>query len=325
MRVAERVLLSSIKTLTLFADEDTFSRRTDPIPQLTCIGQVCKLYQPQAVLCTNIGGRGTEVNWKCEADLPETLRFGKVTVSCEGWSRSGDPHVLDGSCGLEYKLVRVPKVFQPTFDEVPSVWRRMVDWIYPDDLPTLIFSIVWLALLSYFLWSVLRSCIRAHREANPPHSRRSQDGGTIPRGGGGGSYPGAFSSPHNDSPPPPPYTKHTTASDPSTTAGRWTPGFWTGLGLGGLAASLWNRNRADSAAEALARQRQYDWERARLGGAGGGLFGRGGIFGSRWGTPPLGRSQPSPPSQTRHETSGAGPSGLGQMRSSTGLGGSHVR
>jgi SOCE-associated regulatory factor of calcium homoeostasis len=64
MRVAERVLLSSIKTLTLFADEDTFFRRTDPIPQLTCIGQVCKLYQPQAVLCTNIGGGGTEVNWK---------------------------------------------------------------------------------------------------------------------------------------------------------------------------------------------------------------------------------------------------------------------
>lgn len=69
MRIAERILLSSIKTLTFFADEDTFARRTDAIPQLTCVGQGCKLYQPEAVLCTNIGGRGTEVNWKvCEED-----------------------------------------------------------------------------------------------------------------------------------------------------------------------------------------------------------------------------------------------------------------
>ncbi len=33
---------------------------------------------------------------KCEADLPEALRFGKVEVSCEGWSRAGDPYVLKG-------------------------------------------------------------------------------------------------------------------------------------------------------------------------------------------------------------------------------------
>jgi len=325
MRIAERILLSSIKTLAFFADEDTFARRTEAIPQLTCVGQGCKLYQPEAVLCTNIGGRGTEVNWKCEADLPETLRFGKVTVSCEGWSKSGDPYVLDGSCGLEYKLVRVPVAFQPTFDELPSLWRRMFDWIYSDDVPTLIFSILWLAILSYFLWSILRSCMSAHRQANIPHSRPSPNDGTRPGGGTGGSYPGSFSFPDNDSTPPP-YTKNGTTSDNSTNAGGWTPGFWSGLGLGALAASLWNRNRGDAAAEALARQRQYDWERARLadgGGLGSGLFGGGGIFGSRWGAPSVRRRYSS--RRTRDEGSSAGPSGLGQTRRSTGLGSSNVR
>jgi hypothetical protein len=29
-------------------------------------------------------------------DLPEALRFGKVIVSCEGWTNSGDPYILKG-------------------------------------------------------------------------------------------------------------------------------------------------------------------------------------------------------------------------------------
>ena len=33
---------------------------------------------------------------QCEADLPEALRFGRVEVSCEGWSGPGDPYVYKG-------------------------------------------------------------------------------------------------------------------------------------------------------------------------------------------------------------------------------------
>jgi len=29
-------------------------------------------------------------------DLPDKLRFGRVEVSCEGWSKPGDPYVLKG-------------------------------------------------------------------------------------------------------------------------------------------------------------------------------------------------------------------------------------
>ena len=34
---------------------------------------------------------------KCETDLPESLRLGRVQVSCEGWSGPGDSHVLKGT------------------------------------------------------------------------------------------------------------------------------------------------------------------------------------------------------------------------------------
>jgi hypothetical protein len=34
---------------------------------------------------------------KCEADLPESLRLGRVQVSCEGWTGPGDSYVLKGA------------------------------------------------------------------------------------------------------------------------------------------------------------------------------------------------------------------------------------
>jgi hypothetical protein len=40
---------------------------------------------------------------QCEADLPSALRFGKVEVSCEGWSRPGDPYVLKGLLTLLFQ------------------------------------------------------------------------------------------------------------------------------------------------------------------------------------------------------------------------------
>lgn len=131
--VAEPVLLTSIKTLTLYAGEKTAARRTSPVPQLKCIGKPCNLYQPDAVQCFNVGGTGNEVNWKASlfscsvlgmlipllvvsakqvksgplsqrytvahilpTDLPSALRFGRVDVNCEGWSYPGDLYVLKG-------------------------------------------------------------------------------------------------------------------------------------------------------------------------------------------------------------------------------------
>ncbi|KZV68268.1 DUF1183-domain-containing protein [Peniophora sp. CONT] len=103
-----RQLLSSIQTLTFYDNELTAARRGKPIPQLTCQGPACKLYKPEVVRCKNAGGEGVDIDWTCEADLPEVLRFGRVEVGCEGWSGPGDPYVYKESCGLEYRLVHIP-------------------------------------------------------------------------------------------------------------------------------------------------------------------------------------------------------------------------
>ena len=59
-----KVQLAKIKSLTFYKDEDTAARRTDPLPQLVCVGKPCKYYQPEVVRCANVGGTGSEVEWK---------------------------------------------------------------------------------------------------------------------------------------------------------------------------------------------------------------------------------------------------------------------
>jgi hypothetical protein len=39
---------------------------------------------------------GLTQHLQCEADLPSSLRFGRVEVSCEGWNGPGDPYVMKG-------------------------------------------------------------------------------------------------------------------------------------------------------------------------------------------------------------------------------------
>ncbi|EIW75355.1 DUF1183-domain-containing protein, partial [Coniophora puteana RWD-64-598 SS2] len=102
------VRLDGISLLTLYQEALTTVRRMRPIAQLVCISKSCALYQPGVVHCKNIGGSGTDVDWKCEADLPSSLRYGNVEVGCEGWNGPGDPYVLKGSCSLKYHLVQLP-------------------------------------------------------------------------------------------------------------------------------------------------------------------------------------------------------------------------
>ncbi|CEL55850.1 hypothetical protein RSOLAG1IB_01862 [Rhizoctonia solani AG-1 IB] len=56
----ERALLSSIKTLVLYADQHTTSRRTSPVPQLECTGSACRDFQPSSVYCT----KASDSDWK---------------------------------------------------------------------------------------------------------------------------------------------------------------------------------------------------------------------------------------------------------------------
>jgi len=232
-----RVELAKIKALTFYKDALTESRRTEAIPQLICANKsVCKLYTPEVVRCQSLGGSGTDIDWKCEADLPESLRFGKIQVSCEGWARAGDPYVLKGSCSLEYRLVQVPGSLRNSDSDNP------VDSGKSFDVASTIFTVIWLAFVAIILYSFIQSCMRG------PQNRV---GGRPAPGRPGNSGPGFFPGGLDDdsSAPPPPYSK----SAPTPNEG-WRPGFWSGAVLGGLGTHFLNNRR---------NARAYDWERER--------------------------------------------------------------
>jgi len=284
-----QVELAKILSLIFYKDAYTAARRTSALPQLVCVGKPCRLFQPDVIRCVNLGGGyGTNVDWKCEADLPDSLRFGKVEVSCEGWSRPGDPYVLKGSCSLEYRIVQVPGSLRDGSTDSPIFDPKSYDW------PTILFYILWIGVLIIILYSLFRSCFWNNTTPRVPRYSGSHPG----PGGGSGWFPGYHTD--NTSAPPPPYSK--TPQHP--TGSGWRPGFWTGAALGGLANHIWNRQRDEPV-----RATSYDWERYRQPQPQPRMpfFGGGG-------------SRP-----VSNEDRGEGSSNLGSMRRSTGLGGSKVR
>ncbi|PAA65463.1 hypothetical protein BOX15_Mlig014378g2 [Macrostomum lignano] len=101
----QKVLLSSVQSITLHSEKFTTARRGSPIPQLRCIPTVipCKSL-PSTVQCYNKGTDGLDVQWKCEAQLPKSVQFDTIQVSCEGYDHPSDPYILAGSCGLTFSL-----------------------------------------------------------------------------------------------------------------------------------------------------------------------------------------------------------------------------
>ncbi|KAF8510952.1 hypothetical protein BU17DRAFT_55037 [Hysterangium stoloniferum] len=311
--MASKVALDSIRSLTFYNGEFTKARRTSPIPQLKCIGKPCNVFQPDVVRCINDGGRGLDVEWK--AYLPEQLRFGRVEVSCEGWSRPGDPTVLKGSCGLEYRLLRIPSAYTNS-DDVPGPFHRLM----PNDPYEAIFMFVWGLVLLAVLYYFLKSCFgsRTRAGSTTPASPRTRPGGD-PRGGwfGYGSGPSGGDAPPPYTPPP----RHKPSS--SWPGFGWQPGFWSGLGLGTVTATLWNSQRPNNAPPVVPQRSMWDWERPTR----------------WWETTPVQQAAPAttsdgwfgsgrtgtPRRTWTNEDRGEGASNLGRMRSSTGYGGSTVR
>ncbi|KAH9930131.1 uncharacterized protein B0H18DRAFT_1147762 [Fomitopsis serialis] len=276
-KMLSKVALERIPSLTFYKDALTLSKRGSSIPQLTCLGKACRLYEPDVVRCANAGGHGTDVDWKCEADLPEALRFGRVEVSCEGWSGPGDPYVVKGSCGLEYRLVQIPDALRRP-EEHHRHHSRILNWIGAarDNPSAAVFTIVWTACLLFILYSFINT--------QPSGSRpRPPDSAPGWFGSNGGHSPGP-----ND--PPPPYSKHpgsTPGVNPAT-GGGLNPGFWTGAALGGLGTYLLNRGQRERERErTYARPAAYDWEHDQLfrsspsAAPGTSQWGSGGAFGRR--------------------------------------------
>lgn len=285
--------------------------------QLTCKGPGCKLFRPDVVQCYNKGGSGNDINWKCEADLPSSLKLGRVEVGCEGWSNSNDPYVLKGSCGLTYTL----KVDSSSaHDSGSDGGLTNTAWFF-----WLIFFGVTVFILYPFLRSLLVLALPFLDNYLPGSSGGGPggggDGGGGGRGGGGGFWGGGpggrgpFWGGGRPSDPPPPYTprpappKSSSSSDQS-----WRPGFWTGLAAGSAATHLFgNRDRTSQGYET-------GWSNPFAAGPATG-FGTGGWFGG--GGAPIGRSHPTYRGQGSSRDMDDG--NLGPIRTSTGFGGTRNR
>ncbi len=110
------VRLSEQQSMLFSRGAFTTGRRSSGLPQLQCVGpSSCAFAVPEVVACQNIGlASNGDPNWKCEAGLPDGVRFGRTDVSCEGYAFPDDPFILEGSCGLEYTLVGSPRVSTTT-------------------------------------------------------------------------------------------------------------------------------------------------------------------------------------------------------------------
>ncbi len=215
-------------------------------------------------------------------------------------------YIQIGSCGLEYRLVEVPGALRNGGTD-PS-WTSLTSefWIRSEGFQIfkfyskayswgdIIFTVVWLAFVLLIAYNLIASCFR--------RSNGGGRGGSRPRsggGGGGGWFPGGHRPGDDWSNPPPPYSK-----DPPNQEG-WRPGFWTGAAVGGLANQFWNSRR-----QAEPRPYWNQWNQVPVAGGSGPMFGG---FGARR------------PARFDDDDRGEGPSNLGSMRRSTGVGGSNVR
>ena len=238
------------------------------------------------------------------------------------------PGLESGSCGLEYRLVEIPKSLRDGYTDEPSSWTSLLNRGWPvitttiqltdrttaDKFLSTIFSVLWVALLIFIVYNFIRHFILSREWGG---SRRPHPGnrGTGPRpwGPGSGGGFGRFNGRDNRrrSPSPPPYRKDGPSSSQAQSQGGG-PGFWTGVAAGGVGSYLFNRATQP---RPQPQQATWDWERPMARSSG--WFGQPEpqpTFASRWGS----NSRPD-------DDRGEGSSNLGSMRTSTGFGGSHVR
>ncbi|XP_015341505.1 store-operated calcium entry-associated regulatory factor isoform X1 [Marmota marmota marmota] len=247
----DRMLLRDVKALTLHYDRYTTSRRLDPIPQLKCVGGTagCDSYTPKVIQCQNKGWDGYDVQWECKTDLDVAYKFGKTVVSCEGYESSEDQYVLRGSCGLEYHLDYTEIGLQKLKESGKHPGFSFSDYYYKlysaDSCG--VGGLVTIAVLLTIAFVIYKLFLSDGQYSPPPYSeyppysqhyqRFTNSAGPSPPG-----FKSEFTGPHN--------TGHDTASDLGNAfAGpqgyeNSGPGFWTGLGTGGILGYLFGSNRA---------------------------------------------------------------------------------
>ncbi|GAA5902490.1 uncharacterized protein JCM6883_001424 [Sporobolomyces salmoneus] len=240
---SNRIPMTSLTALTLHSNRKTTSRRHPPVPQLTCEGKLCRQYQPSIVQCVKVGDDGVGgLEWKCEAELPKGIRFGKLEVGCEGWDGPDDPFVLKASCGLTYRLVPASRSLEEDSGSYRSSFSKS-QLSFSDLLFYLLFAFALFTLLRSFLISLFPNLRRFSTPRRPFSNFWPGGGGGGPGGGGGGpggggGGPGGGGGGGGGGGPPPPYTPKPTDTTRERTNEGWRPGFWSGIVAGAAANHL---------------------------------------------------------------------------------------
>lgn len=277
------VLLRDVQALTLYRGRYTTARRSSPVPQLQCVGGSagCKAFVPEVVQCQNKGWDGVDVQWECKTDMDNAYRFGRIEVSCEGYSHPDDPYILKGSCGLEFTLDLTDEGRRRTQGSGSSHYgstgfgglgdfassffsgfsgnkhhhqhhhgsqqRRQSSFPSAGEDSGSLLVVVVLLLLAYGVYKLFLS---------GSTNQWGQDGGQA-------GYPGDNHQGYAGGPPPPgfkpDFTGHADANPgygfhsdythgpqyPGGRAARGTGGgFWTGMGTGGMLGYLFGRQRS---------------------------------------------------------------------------------
>src|SRR5699024_8503308 len=61
-----------------------------------------------SMITNNNNNRTTKITWQCSGRFEAGYRFGRLNVVCEGWDGPEDEYILEGSCALEFSVVRDP-------------------------------------------------------------------------------------------------------------------------------------------------------------------------------------------------------------------------
>lgn len=236
----DAVLLENIKSLTFVRRKMTAGRRSAPMNQLNCIGgNACGRYelQPSTVQCTNVGSDGFDVNWKCEADLDSSVRFGETIVSCEGYNNPNDPYVLRGSCGLEYSLefTNQESHHRDYSNYNTSTQHNGINWGN-------VIMMVIIGIIIYGIWNQY-SANRGYTNTDTGNPPPYPGGSFGPSGGYGGNYGNGYGTPYRGGYPDPSNCNPTYPTYPTNNQATYRPGFWTGLGTGGVLGYLFGRPR----------------------------------------------------------------------------------
>ncbi|XP_007427078.1 store-operated calcium entry-associated regulatory factor [Python bivittatus] len=236
----EKILLREVQALTLHRGRYTNYRRTSPVPQLQCTGGSagCTAYTPEVVQCYNKGWDGYDVQWECQAHLDTSYHFGKIEVSCEGYDYPDDPFILKGSCGLEYTL-ELTKEGQQKASTFAGTHYSAISHSFG-----LGFGVILVILFVVFVFGIYKLFLCDNRQQyNFPnvHSGAYEQHYQNP------PPPGFKTNSQDYQVPPPPGFKSsfTGAAGRSNHDSNSGPGFWTGLGAGGL-LGYWLGNQRSS-------------------------------------------------------------------------------